>query len=127
MNTSGSLLERCGRYTRQPGSALRTTPACSCSSAASASPLPFAARIFATTVSTFAIALALLVRLRLRGCCHHVLVAVAARDQLRMLEDVDGRLERRPRDLHMRRPAAEPLVGGDGRGQDRAVDPGKER
>src|SRR5262250_1266324 len=40
---------------RQPGSALRTAATCSFSSAASASPLPFAARIFATTVSTSAI------------------------------------------------------------------------
>src|SRR6185436_13354035 len=54
MNRSGSFDDRCGRYTRHPGSALRTTPACSASIAASASPLPFAARIFATTVSTFA-------------------------------------------------------------------------
>src|SRR2546427_777971 len=40
---------------RQPGSALRTAATCSFSNAASASPLPFAARIFATTVSTSAI------------------------------------------------------------------------
>src|SRR5437867_9262301 len=40
---------------RQPGSALRTAATCSFSKAASASPLPFAARIFATTVSTSAI------------------------------------------------------------------------
>src|SRR5713226_2821701 len=39
---------------RQPGSALRTAATCSLSRAASASPLPFAARIFATTVSTSA-------------------------------------------------------------------------
>src|SRR5215813_2508056 len=40
---------------RQPGSAFRTAATCSFSNAASASPLPFAARIFATTVSTSAI------------------------------------------------------------------------
>src|SRR4029453_4672029 len=44
---------------RQPGSALRTAATCSLSSAASASPLPFAARIFATTVSTSAIGVSL--------------------------------------------------------------------
>src|SRR5438309_10667947 len=41
---------------RQPGSARRTAAACSLRSAASASPFPFAARTFATTVSTSAIA-----------------------------------------------------------------------
>src|SRR5688572_9831408 len=44
----------------QPGSAFITAATCSFKSAASASPLPFAARIFATIVSTSAIALALL-------------------------------------------------------------------
>ena len=41
----------------QPGSAFMTAATCSLRSAASASPLPFAARIFATTVSTSAIGL----------------------------------------------------------------------
>src|SRR5262244_3557161 len=54
MKRSGSLVERCGRYTRQPGSVALTFATCSLSSAASASPLPFAARIFATTVNTSA-------------------------------------------------------------------------
>src|SRR3989442_3836123 len=40
---------------RQPGSVLRADGTCSISNAASASPFPFAARIFATTVSTSAI------------------------------------------------------------------------
>src|SRR5262245_1956819 len=57
MKRSGSFVDRCGRYTRQPGSALRTAATCSLRSAASASPLPFVARTFAITVSTSAMGL----------------------------------------------------------------------
>src|SRR5712691_465223 len=44
-----------------------------------------------------------------------------------MPEDVEGRLERRARDLDVRRPAAEPLVIGDRRGEHRPVDLREER
>src|SRR5262245_29127168 len=51
-----------------------------------------------------------------------VFVAVPLRDQLRVLEDVEGDLERRARDLDVRRPAAELLIGRDGRGEDGPID-----
>src|SRR5262244_1199125 len=66
---SGSFVERWGRYTRQPGSTFITAATCSLSNAASASPLPFAARIFATTVSTLAIGL-LALWARSRACAN---------------------------------------------------------
>src|SRR5215475_5378974 len=109
----------------QPGSFLRTTPACSRRSAASASPLPFAARIFATTVSTSAIARSprggmSFVAPTSRGVGgrrHDVLVAVAPGDQARVLEDVERDLESLARDLDVWRPAAELLVVGERGGQ----------
>src|SRR5262245_56595548 len=120
MKRSGSFVDRCGRYTRQPGSALRTAATSSFNSAASASPLPFAARIFATTVSTSAMALALLVGgasgSALGRRRDDVFVAMPLGDELRMLEDVEGDLEGRACDLDVRGPAAELLVIGDGGG-----------
>src|SRR6185436_13412780 len=116
---------------RQPGSALRTAATCSFSNAASASPLPFAARIFATTVSTSAMALALLVGSAWTSTLgwrrHDVFVAVALGDELRMQEDVESDVEGGARDLDVRRPAAELLVVGDGGGQHGAIDLRKER
>src|SRR3546814_15574084 len=62
-------------------------------------------------------------RRRLRA---DLLVAEAFLDQAVVGEDVERGLEGRPRDLHMRSPAAEPLVGGDAAGKHLFVDSGKE-
>src|SRR3546814_5363119 len=62
-------------------------------------------------------------RRRLRA---DLLVAEAFLDQAVVGEDVERGLEGRPRDLHMRSPAAEPLVGGDAVGKHLFVDSGKE-
>src|SRR5215831_7748826 len=44
---------------------------------------------------------------------HHIRVGMALLDEAGMLEDVDGRLKGGLSDLHVRRPIAELLVGGD--------------
>src|SRR4030095_15425410 len=51
-----------------------------------------------------------------------VFVPVPLRDQPRVLEDVEGDLERRACDLDVRRPASELLIGLDGRGEDGPID-----
>src|SRR5262245_18415422 len=51
-----------------------------------------------------------------------VFVPVPLRDQPRVLEDVESDLERRACDLDVRRPAAELLIGLDGRGEDGLID-----
>src|SRR3546814_15728015 len=61
-------------------------------------------------------------RRRLRA---DLLVAEAFLDQAVVGEDVERGLEGRPRDLHMRSPAAEPLVGGDAVGKHLFVDSGR--
>src|SRR5215470_14775397 len=56
----------------------------------------------------------------------HVLEPVTFGDQSGVLEDVEGHLEGGARDLDVRGPAAEPLVGGSGGCQDCSVDAGEE-
>src|SRR5438552_4527930 len=94
MKTSGSFVDRCGRYTRQPGSFFLTTAACSFSSAASASPLPLAARIFATMLSTSAIG-----RFSPRG--RAIGVVIGAAQPAQRLRQLVRRL-----DVHLDPPAA---------------------
>src|SRR5436309_589938 len=53
----------------------------------------------------------------------HVLVRMALRDQLRVLEHVERDVECRTGDLDVRRPAAELLIGGDRRREHGALDP----
>src|SRR4030095_4021312 len=65
---------------------------------------------------------ALLISGRLGRLGADIFVPVPLRDQARVLEDVEGDVERGPRDLDVRRPTAELLIGGDGRGQDGPVD-----
>src|SRR2546423_11979561 len=89
MKRSGSFVDRCGRYTRQPGSFFFTTAACSASSAARASPLPFAARIFATILSTSAI-------VRLSFCARALGVVIRAAQPAQRLRHVLRR-----RDVHL--------------------------